>query len=159
MIKKKINSKTAFFISGLYSLIFALFALYKAIILHFINLALEDTFVGGETSDISITLWFLICGIMSFTTFLFFLFLKIKDFKSQKLIISGVAIYWLLISVLLIVLYTEYFFMAAFNLIPIIICLIAIKNLRIDIINHLKKNKLTEKEIHLLQLLAGVKKK
>jgi hypothetical protein len=45
---------------------------------------MEDTFVGGETSDISITLWFLIAGVMTFTTFIFFNFLKIKDLKSQK---------------------------------------------------------------------------
>ena len=85
MIKKKINSKIAFAVSGIYSFFFTIFAIYKGIILYFVNLALEDTFVGGETSDISITLWFLISGIMFFTTFLFFFFIKIKDLKSQKL--------------------------------------------------------------------------
>ena len=133
--------------------------MYKAMILYFINQALEDTFVGGNTSDISITLWFLICGIMLFTTFLFFFFLKIKDLKSQKTILLGVLISWVFITLLLIILYREYFFLVIISSMPIIICFIAIKNLKTDIKNRLKKKGLSEKEIHLLQLLAGIKKK
>ena len=78
MLKLKISSKIAFIVSGLYSSLFIFFSLYKAIILLFIQSALEDTFIGGETSDTSITLWFVIAGIMSFTTFIFFYFLKVK---------------------------------------------------------------------------------
>ena len=156
---KQINSKKAFLISGISSFTFACLAMYKAMILYFINQALEDTFVGGNTSDISITLWFLICGIMLFTTFLFFFFLKIKDLKSQKTILLGVLISWVFITLLLIILYREYFFLVIISSMPIIICFIAIKNLKTDIKNRLKKKGLSEKEIHLLQLLAGIKKK
>ena len=158
-MSKQINSKKAFLISGISSFIFACLAMYKALILYFINQALEDTFVGGKTSDISITLWFLICGIMVFTTFLFFFFLKIKDLKSQKTILSGILISWVFITLLLIILYKEYFFLVIISSIPIVICFIAIKNLKIDIKNRLKKKGLSQKEIHLLQLLAGIKKK
>lgn len=63
---------------------------------------MEDTFVGGETSSISITLWFVISGILAFATILFFYFTKVKDLNQKGL---------------------------------------------------------SEKEIHLLQLLAGIKKK
>ena len=156
---KQINSKKAFLISGISSFAFACLAMYKAMILYFINQALEDTFVGGNTSDISITLWFLICGIMLFTTFLFFFFLKIKDLKSQKTILLGVLISWVFITLLLIILYREYFFLVIISSMPIIICFIAIKNLKTDIKNRLKKKGLSKKEIHLLQLLAGIKKK
>ena len=156
---KQINSKKAFLISGISSFTFACLAMYKAMILYFINQALEDTFVGGNTSDISITLWFLICGIMLFTTFLFFFFLKIKDLKSQKTILLGVFISWVFITLLLIILYREYFFLVIISSIPIVICFIAMKNLKTDIKNRLKKKGLSEKEIHLLQLLAGIKKK
>ena len=156
---KQINSKKAFLISGISSFTFACLAMYKAMILYFINQALEDTFVGGNTSDISITLWFLICGIMLFTTFLFFFFIKIKDLNSQKTILSGVLISWVFITLLLIILYREYFFLVIISSIPIVICFIAMKNLKSDIKNRLKKKGLSEKEIHLLQLLAGIKKK
>ena len=54
MTKMKITSKLALIISGFYSLIFVSFCFYKGIVLYFVNKAMEDTFVGGETSDISI---------------------------------------------------------------------------------------------------------
>ena len=159
MIKKKISSKIAFAVSGIYSLFFTIFAIYKGIILYFVNLALEDTFVGGETSDISITLWFLISGIMFFTTFLFFFFIKIKDLKSQKVILSGVTISWFFIFILQIIIFKKFFYFSIFTLIPLIVCFIAIKNLKHEIRKHLQKKGLSKKEIHLLQLLAGIKKK
>ena len=56
MTKMKISAKVALITSGFYSLIFVSFCFYKGIVLYFINKAMEDTFVGGETSDISIFL-------------------------------------------------------------------------------------------------------
>ena len=38
---------------------------------------MEDTFVGGETSDISIFLWFIV-GVLLLLPFLFFYFIKIQ---------------------------------------------------------------------------------
>ena len=159
MIKKKINSKTAFIISGVYSAIFAFFAIYKGIVLYFVNLALEDTFIGGETSDISITLWFLIGGIMFFTTFLFFYFLKIKDLNSQKIILSGVTFSWFFICIFQIMIFKKNFFLSIFTVIPISVCYMAIMNVKKEIQEQLQKKGLSKKEIHLLQLLAGLKKK
>ena len=44
---------------------------------------MEDTFVGGETSDTSIYLWFTIGFILLFASYLFFYLIKI-DLKSQN---------------------------------------------------------------------------
>ena len=120
---------------------------------------MEDTFVGGETSDISITLWFLIAGVMTFTTFMFFYFLKIKDLKSQKTILTGTSIAWLFICIIQLILFKEYFYLSIFTLIPLIINYISIKTLKNDILRELNKKGLSEKEIHLLQMLADLKKK
>ena len=155
----KISSKTAFIISGLYTLVFLLFAIYKGFILYFIQKTMEDTFVGGEASDISITLWFLISGILAFSSILFFYFIKIKDLKSQKVILSGVTLSWIFISIFQIILFKSYFYLSLLTIIPIITCYLAIKTIKIEIIKQLNKKGLSKKEIHLLQLLAGIKKK
>ena len=154
-----ISSKIAFIISGLYSSIFIFFSLYKAVVLLFVKSAMEDTFIGGETSDISITLWFLIAGVMTFTTFIFFYFLKIKDLKSQKIIITGTSIAWLFVCIIQLILFYEYFFLAIFTLIPLLVNYLSIKTLKNEITKELNKKGLSEKEIHLLQMLAGIKKK
>ena len=154
----RINSRHAFITSGIYSVIFVIFSIYKGILLLLVQSAMEETFVGGSTSNISITLWFLIGGVMSFSSFMFFYFLKIKDLKSQKVILSGISIAWLLISVVQLVLFKEYFYYAIFSIVPIIINYLSIKNLKIEIIRQLNNKGLTKKEIHLLQLLAGIKK-
>ena len=155
----KISSKTAFIISGLYTLVFLLFAIYKGFILYFIQKTMEDTFVGGEASDISITLWFLISGILAFSSILFFYFTKIKDLKSQKVILTGITLSWIFISIFQIILFKNYFYLSLLTIIPIITCYLAIKTIKIEIIKQLNKKGLSEKEIHLLQLLAGIKKK
>ena len=159
MLKLVISSKIAFIISGLYSSIFIFFSLYKAVVLLFVKSAMEDTFIGGETSDISITLWFLIAGVMTFTTFIFFYFLKIKDLKSQKIIITGTSIAWLFVCIIQLILFYEYFFLAIFTLIPLLVNYLSIKTLKNEITKELNKKGLSEKEIHLLQMLAGIKKK
>ena len=120
---------------------------------------MEDTFVGGETSDISITLWFLIAGVMTFTTFIFFYFLKIKDLKSQKIIMTGTSFAWLLICIIQLILFKEYFYLAMFTLVPLVVNYMSIKTLKNDILRELNKKGLSDKEIHLLQMLAGIKKK
>ena len=58
MTKMKITSRLALIISGFYSLIFVSFCFYKGIILYFVNKAMEDTFVGGETSEFN---FFMVC--------------------------------------------------------------------------------------------------
>ena len=159
MTKIKMTAKLALIISGSYSLIFVSFCFYKGIVLYFVNKAMEDTFVGGETSDISIFLWFVVGMLLSFCSFLFFYFTKIKDLKSQKTLLNGISIFWILISIIQITLFKLYFYLSLINLIPILINYLAIKNLKNIIIKKLNEKGLSDKEIHLLQLLAGIKKK
>ena len=120
---------------------------------------MEDTFVGGETSDISITLWFVISCILAFLSILFFYLIKIKDLKSQKVVLSGMTILWILISIFQIFLFKKFFYLALLTIIPISASYLAVKTLKVEIIKQLNKKSLSEKEIHLLQLLAGIKKK
>ena len=158
MTKMKLTAKLALIISGSYSLIFVSFCFYKSIVLYFVNKAMEDTFVGGETSDISIFLWFIVGVLLLFCSFLFFYFTKIKDLKSQKTLLNGISAFWILISIIQITFFKLYFYLSLFNLIPIIINFLAIKNLKNLIIKKLNEKGLTDKEIHLLQMLAGIKK-
>ena len=158
MTKMKLTAKLALVISGSYALIFVSFCFYKGIVLYFVNKAMEDTFVGGETSDISIFLWFVIGVLLLFCSFLFFYFTKIKDLKSQKTLLNGISAFWILISIIQITFFKLYFYISLFNLMPIMINFLAIKNLKNLIIKKLNEKGLTDKEIHLLQMLAGVKK-
>ena len=158
MTKMKLTAKLALIISGSYSLIFVSFCFYKSILLYLVNKAMEDTFVGGETSDISIFLWFIVGVLLLFCSFLFFYFTKIKDLKSQKTLLNGISAFWILISIIQITFFKLYFYISLFNLIPIMINFLAIKNLKNLIIKKLNEKGLTDKEIHLLQMLAGIKK-
>ena len=159
MINTKVSSKIAFVFSGLYGLVFFIFSVYKGIILYFVQEAMEDTFVGGETSSISITLWFVISGILAFATFLFFYFTKVKDLKSQKILLTGTTISWIFISIFQLFLFKKYYYFSLITIILILICYLAIRNLKLEILKDLNQKGLSEKEIHLLQLLAGIKKK
>ena len=158
MTKMKITAKLALIISGSYSLIFVIFCFYKGIVLYFVNKAMEDTFVGGETSEISIFLWFIVGALLFFCSFLFFYFTKIKDLKSQKTLLNGISVFWILISIIQIIFFKLYFYLSLFNLMPIIINFLTIKNLKNLIIKKLNEKGLSDKEIHLLQMLAGIKK-
>ena len=120
---------------------------------------MEDTFVGGNTSDISIILWFVIAGILSLITFMFLFFLKIKDLKSQKIILYSVTIFWIIVSFSLVLISKLTFYPYLITILTSLFCFLAIKNLRKEIITELNKKGLTEKEIYLLQRLAGIKKK
>ena len=158
MTKMKLTAKLALIISGSYSLIFVSFCFYKGIVLYFVNKAMEDTFVGGETSDISIFLWFVVGVSLLFCSFLFYFFTKIKHLKSQKTLLNGVSVFWILISIIQIIFFKLYFYLSLFNLVPIMINFLAIKNLKNLIIKKLNEKGLSDKEIHLLQMLAGIKK-
>jgi len=101
--KFNISPKFSFIISSLISLLFSAYAAYKGVILFFVERAMEDTFVGGSASSISITLWLTISGVMIFISFLFFYFVKIKDLKSQKSILTGIMIIWVGVILLLLI--------------------------------------------------------
>ena len=158
MTKMKITPRLALIVSGFYSLIFVLLCFYKGIILYFVNKAMENTFVGGETSDTSIYLWFIVGVLLLFCTFLFFYFVKIKDLKSQKTLLNGIIAFWIMLSGIQIIFFKSYFYLSLINLIPIVTNYLAIKNLKKLIIKKLNEKGLTDNEIHLLQMLAGIRK-
>ena len=154
----KITTKSTLLISALTTSAFLIYALYKGIILYFVNEALEDTFVGGSTSDISIILWFIISGILMLITLMFLFFLKIKDLKSQKIIVTGLTVFWTTISIFLILINLSNFWISLITLTVGVLSFLATKNLKKIIIAELNKKGLTDKEIHLLQKLAGISK-
>ena len=120
---------------------------------------MEDTFVGGNASDISITLWFIISVILMLLTIMFLFFLKIKDLKSQKIIILGLTFFWIAISFFSIFLTFLNFWITLLTLLIGVISFLGSKNLKKKIIAESNEKGLTEKEIYLLQKLAGISKK
>ena len=155
----KITTKSILLISALTTSAFLIYALYKGIILYFVNEALEDTFVGGSTSNISIVLWFIISGILMLITSMFLFFLKIKDLKSQKIIVIGLIFFWFTVSFFSIFVTFSNLWITLLTSSIGIISFLASKNLKKEIIAELNKKGLTEKEIYLLQKLAGISKK
>ena len=155
----KITTKSILLISAITSSAFLIYALYKGIILYFVNEALEDTFVGGSTSNISIILWFIISGILMLITSMFLFFLKIKDLKSQKIIVIGLIFFWFTVSFFSIFVTFSNLLITLLTSSIGIISFLASKNLKKEIIAELNKKGLTEKEIYLLQKLAGISKK
>ena len=153
-----ISTKSVLLISALTSSFFLIYSSYKGTILYFVNEALEDTFVGGSTSDISIYLWFTISGILILITLMFLFFLKIKDLKSQKIIVTGLTVFWITISIFLILINLSNFWISLITLTVGVLSFLATKNLKKIIIAELNKKGLTDKEIHLLQKLAGISK-
>ena len=154
----KISTKSILLISALTSSFFLFYSSYKGTVLYFVNEALEDTFVGGSTSDISIFLWFTISGILTLITLMFLFFLKIKDLKSQKIIIMGLTVFWITISIFLILINLSNFWISLITLTIGVLSFLAMKNLKKIIIAELNKKGLTDKEIYLLRKLAGISK-
>ena len=127
--------------------------------MYFVNEAMEDTFVGGNASDISIILWFVISGILTLLILMFLFFLKIKDLKSQKIILIGLTVFWIITSFFSIFISFSNLLITLITLSIGIISFLATKNLKKEIIIELNKKGLTDKEIYLLQKLAGISKK
>ena len=159
MKKINISSKTSFVISIITSIIFVVYFAYKGFIVYLIQKAMDDTFVGGSTSDITITLWFGISLSMALSMFLFFQFIKIKDLNSQKTIQKGIFIGWAMIAIAMIIFVPSYIYLILITILSSIVSLISSITLKDMIAKNLieKKETLSEKEIYLLQKLAGVK--
>ena len=159
MKRIKISSKLSFIISSLISIIFVLYFAYKGVIVYLVQKAMDDTFLGGSTSDITVTLWFAISAAMALSMLLFFQFTKIKDLKSQSTILKGMFIGWAGICFALIVFIPSYIYFIILTAIASMVSLISSLTLKEEIIAQLnKKETLSEKEIYLLQKLAGIKK-
>ena len=152
MKKINVSSKLSFIISIITSVIFVLYFAYKGFMVYFVQKAMDDTFVGGNTSDITITLWFGISAAMALSMFLFFQFTKIKDLNSQRTIQKGIFIGWAIIAIAMIIFIPSYIY---FILITIISSITLKEKIAEDLRN--RKETLSEKEIYLLQKLAGVK--
>jgi hypothetical protein len=159
MKKIRISSKLSFVFSSITSMIFVGYFGYKGFMVYFVQKAMDDTFIGGSTSDITVTLWFAIMGSMALSMFLFFQFIKIKDLKSQMTILKGVFIGWAIISVALITFIPTYIYFILLTSVASIASLLSSITVKHEITDELirKKETLSEKEIYLLQKLAGIK--
>tara|TARA_B100000989_G_scaffold267911_1_gene222267 strand:+ start:410 stop:907 length:498 start_codon:yes stop_codon:yes gene_type:complete len=161
MILKKIYlpSKLSFIISSITSIIFVIYFAYKGFKVYFVQKAMDDTFVGGDSSDITITLWFAISGVMALSMFLFFQFTKIKDLISQRTIQKGIFYGWTVITIVMLAFIPSYIYLILLTIIASIVSLLSYITLKHIIAEDLKNKKetLSEKEIYLLQKLAGVK--
>ena len=159
MKKIRISSKLSFIFSSITSMIFVGYFGYKGFMVYFVQKAMDDTFIGGSTSDITVTLWFAIMGTMALSMFLFFQFIKIKDLKSQMTILKGVFIGWAIISIALIIFIPTYIYFILLTSMASIASLLSSITVKHEITDELirKKETLSEKEIYLLQKLAGIK--
>ena len=159
MKKIRISSKLSFIFSSITSMIFVGYFGYKGFMVYFVQKAMDDTFIGGSTSDITVTLWFAIMGTMALSMFLFFQFIKIKDLKSQMTILKGVFIGWAIISIALIIFIPTYIYFILLTSMASITSLLSSITVKHEITDELirKKETLSEKEIYLLQKLAGIK--
>ena len=158
MKKLKVSSKISFILSSITSMIFVMYFGYKGFMIYFVQKAMDDTFIGGSTSDITVTLWFAAAGTMALSMLLFFQFIKIKDLKSQRTILKGTFFGWASICVALIFFIPSYIYFILLTAIASIVSLLSSVTLKEKIIEELnKKNTLSEKEIYLLQKLAGIK--
>jgi hypothetical protein len=159
MNRINIPSKLSFIISSIVSIIFVTYFAYKGFMVYFIQKAMDDTFVGGSSSDITVTLWFAISGVMALSMVLFFQFTKIKDLNSQRTIQKGIFIGWAVIAIAMIIFIPSYIYFILLTIIASTVSLLSSITLKHKITEELqnKKETLTEKEIYLLQKLAGVK--
>lgn len=152
--KLRVLPKFSFLISAFTTLLFAIFSGYKGVLLYFINKSMDDTFVGGEVSNISIGLWLFISGIMFFLAFLFIYLRKLRDLKSQKTINSAFIILWFITFVIILFFLPK---MKYFSLIPfslMVIYIISYSNVKKQIIFNKRNKHLSKNEIDLLQRLA-----
>ena len=156
----RISSKLSFITSSIISMIFVVYFGYKGFMVYFIQKAMDDTFIGGSSSDITVTLWFAISCTMAFSMFLFFQFIKIKDLNSQRTIQKGIFFSWAVVSIALIIFLPHFVYFILLTFLATIISLLSSITLKEKITDELikKKETLSEKEIYLLQKLAGVKK-
>ena len=131
---------------------------YKGFIVYFVQKAMDDTFIGGSSTDITVTLWFAIAGSMALSMLLFFQFMKIKDLNSQRTIQKGIFVGWAIIAIALIVFIPSYVYFILLTIVSSAASFLSSITLKEKIVEDLniRKNTLSEKEIFLLQRLAGI---
>ena len=141
MKKINISSRLSFIISSITSIIFVTYFSYKGFMVYFVQKAMDDTFVGGSSSDITVTLWFAISGVMGLSMFLFFQFTKIKDLNSQRTIQRGIFIGWTSIAIAMIVFIPSYIYFIILTIIASIVSLLSSITLKYKIAEELKNKK------------------
>ena len=150
-MKINISPKITFLLSILICIISFIFFTYKGLVAYLIHKELY----GGGIDALVASRWGLAFVTLVFA-FLFYLFWRIKDLKSKKTILKGCSLGWLLVSILIPILAPENIYIIIFPIIMMIISIISAYSLNQEI--KAEKYKLTEKEIYLLQRLAGKKK-
>ena len=149
-VKINISPKISYIASAVTALIFVIYFAYKGTIAFLIH---KELYGGGI--DPLVALRFSLCAFMIFLIFLFIQFMKLKDLKSQRIIIKGIFVGWSSIFIALVVLFPNSIYFIILTSISAIISLISSLSL-IDQINE-ERNTLSDREIHLLQKLAKKK--
>ena len=149
-MKLNIKFKYSYFVSILTSFVILCYFAYKGIIAYLIH---NELYGGGV--DIVITLRGIISLIMLFFIGLQIQFLKNKDLKSQKKILSGIFVVWTSIFFSTIIVTREEILFLIITLLTSVFILLSLFSLRDQIKE--ERNTLTEKEIYLLQQLAKKK--
>ena len=144
-----ISPKLSHILSAAVSIIFVIYFFYQGFLAYVI---LKE--LGGGVDALVASRWGLAVA-MSIFACLFFLFIKIKDLKSQRTILKGIFIGWSSICLTLIIAIPNSIYFIILTGLASAISLLSSKNL-IEKIKEEKKT-LTEKEIYLLQRLANKK--
>ena len=144
-----ISHKVSHILSAVVSIIFAIYFVYEGFLAYFI---LKE--LGGGVDALVASRWGLGTAMFIFAC-LFFLFIKIKDLKSQRTILKGVFIGWTTICLTLIIAIPNSIYFIILTGLASIISFLSSK----DLVRKIKEEKetLTEKEIYLLQRLANKK--
>ena len=150
-MKINISPKITFVLSILICIASFIFFTYKGLVAYLIHKELY----GGGIDALVASRWGLAFVTLIFA-FLFYLFWRIKDLKTKKTILKGCSLGWLLVSILIPILASDNIYIIIFPIIMVIISIISAYSLNQEIKD--EKYKLTEKEIYLLQKLAGKKK-
>ena len=132
------------------SLVILIYFTYKGVIAYLIHKELY-----GNGIYVVISLRVMISIIMLFFIVLQIQFLKIKDLKSHKTILTGIFIVWTTIFMITFLVSPKSTYFLIIFFITSIITLLSIFSLKHQIVE--EKNSLTEKEIYLLQQLAKKK--
>ncbi len=149
-MKINISPKITFILSILICIVSFTFFTYKGLVAYLVHKELY----GGGIDALVASRWGLAFVSLIFA-FLFYLFWRIKDLKSKKTILKGCSLGWLLVSILIPILAPDNIYIIIFPIIMVLISIISAYSLNQEIKE--EKYKLTEKEIYLLQKLAGKK--
>jgi len=144
-----ISPKLSHILSAIISIIFVIYFFYEGFLAYVI---LKE--LGGGVDALVASRWGLAAAMFIFAC-LFSLFIKIKDLKSQRIILKGVFIGWSSICLTFIIAIPNSIYFIILTGFASIINLLSSKSL-IEKIKEEKKT-LTEKEIYLLQRLANKK--